>query len=119
VLDYAIDMGYMSKIHIPKLQNDGTDSEPRPAFTKIEYKSLVGYMTQWSKQGHTQRTKDMRELLRDTLQTCPLFKEFNHQTQKFEIINLKNQQVPDELFSKIMDTINIQNIITNISYDHD
>jgi integrase len=65
VLEYAIDMGYMSKIHIPKLKNDGTESEPRPAFTKSEYKSLVGYMTQWSKQGHTQRTKDMRELLRD------------------------------------------------------
>jgi integrase len=65
VLEYAIDMGYMSKVHLPKLQNDGTDSEPRPAFTKSEYKSLVGYMAQWSKQGHTQRTKDMRELLRD------------------------------------------------------
>lgn len=65
VLDYAIDMGYMSKVHLPKLQNEGAKSEPRPAFTKGEYKSLTSYMTAWCKKGHTQKTKDMRELLRD------------------------------------------------------
>jgi integrase len=65
VLDYAVDMGYMSKIHLPALQNDGTKSEPRPAFTKTEYKTLTSFMTTWCKKGHTQRTKDMRELLRD------------------------------------------------------
>ena len=65
VLEYAVDMNYMSKIHMPKLQNEGTKSEARPAFTKTEYRSLVSFMTRWSKQGHTQRTKDMRELLRD------------------------------------------------------
>jgi integrase len=65
VLDYAVDMGYMSKVHMPKLQNDGTKSEARPAFTKSEYKSLTTFMTTWCNKGHTQRTKDMRELLRD------------------------------------------------------
>jgi integrase len=65
VLDYAVDMGYMSKIHMPKLQNDGTKSEARPAFTKTEYKSLTTFMATWCKKGHTQKTKDMRELLRD------------------------------------------------------
>lgn len=65
VLDYAVDMGYMSKVHIPKLQNDGSKSEPRPAFSKSEYKSLTSFMTTWCKKGHMQRTKDMRELLRD------------------------------------------------------
>lgn len=65
VLDYAVDMGYMSKVHIPKLQNDGTKSEARPAFTKTEYKSLTTFMTTWCKKGHMQKTKDMRELLRD------------------------------------------------------
>ena len=65
VLDYAVEMGYMSKAHIPKLQNDGKKSEPRPAFSKSEYKSLTSFMTTWCKKGHMQRTKDMRELLRD------------------------------------------------------
>ncbi|MBT8594363.1 site-specific integrase [Polynucleobacter paneuropaeus] len=65
VLDYAVDMGYMSKVHLPKLQNDGAKSEARPAFTKTEYKSLTSFMTRWCKNGHTQRTRDMRELLRD------------------------------------------------------
>jgi len=65
VLEYAIDMGYMSKVHLPNLQNEGSKSEPRPAFSKSEYKSLTSFMTRWSKKGHTQRTKDMRELLRD------------------------------------------------------
>lgn len=65
VLDYAVEMGYMSNAHIPKLQNDGKKSEPRPAFSKSEYKSLTSFMTTWCKKGHMQRTKDMRELLRD------------------------------------------------------
>lgn len=65
VLDYAVDMGYMSKVHLPNLQNEGTKSEPRPAFTKTEYKSLTSFMTTWCKKGHTQKTKDMREMLRD------------------------------------------------------
>lgn len=65
VLDYAVDMGYMSKVHLPKLQNEGAKSEARPAFTKTEYKSLTSFMTTWCKKGHTQKTKDMRELLRD------------------------------------------------------
>ena len=65
VLEYAVDMGYMSNVHIPKLQNDGSKSKPRPAFSKSEYKSLTSFMTTWCKKGHMQRTKDMRELLRD------------------------------------------------------
>ena len=65
VLEYAVDMGYMSNVHIPKLQNDGGKSKPRPAFSKSEYKSLTSFMTTWCKKGHMQRTKDMRELLRD------------------------------------------------------
>jgi integrase len=65
VLEYAVDMGYMSKVHLPTLQNEGAKSSPRPAFTKGEYKSLTSYMTRWSKKGHTQKTRDMRELLRD------------------------------------------------------
>jgi integrase len=55
----------MSKIHLPALQNDGKKSEPRPAFTKSEYKSLTSFMVKWCKTGHMQKTKDMRELLRD------------------------------------------------------
>lgn len=65
VLEYAVDMGYMSNAHIPKLQNEGSKSKPRPAFSKSEYKSLTSFMTTWCKKGHMQRTKDMRELLRD------------------------------------------------------
>ena len=65
VLEYAINMGFMSKVHLPNLHNEGKKSVPRPAFNKSEYKSLTSFMTSWSKKGHTQRTKDMRELLRD------------------------------------------------------
>lgn len=65
VLEYAVDMGYMSNAHIPKLQNEGSKSKARPAFSKTEYKSLTSFMTSWCKKGHMQRTKDMRELLRD------------------------------------------------------
>ena len=65
VLEYAVDMGYMSNAHIPKLQNEGSKSKPRPAFSKTEYRSLTSFMTSWCKKGHMQRTKDMRELLRD------------------------------------------------------
>ncbi|QKM65593.1 integrase [Polynucleobacter tropicus] len=65
VLEYAVDMGYMSKVHLPKLQNDGAKSKPRPTFSKSEYKSLTTFMATWCKKGHMQRTKDMRELLRD------------------------------------------------------
>jgi integrase len=65
VLEYAVDMGYMSNAHIPKLQNEGSKSKPRPAFSKTEYKRLTSFMTSWCKKGHMQRTKDMRELLRD------------------------------------------------------
>ena len=65
VLEYAINMGFMSKVHLPSLQNEGIKSEPRPAFNKTEYKSLTSFMTTWCKKGHTQKTKDMREMLRD------------------------------------------------------
>lgn len=65
VMEYAVDMGYMSRTHIPSLKNDGGKSKPRPAFSKSEYKSLTSFMTTWCKKGHMQRTKDMRELLRD------------------------------------------------------
>jgi len=65
VLEYAVDMGYMSRTHIPSLKNDGSKSKPRPAFSKSEYKRLTSFMATWYKKGHMQRTKDMRELLRD------------------------------------------------------
>lgn len=65
IFDYAVDMGFMGRQQILSLKNDSKKSEARPAFTQAEYKSLVSYMTNWSKRGHTAKTKEMRELLRD------------------------------------------------------
>ena len=59
-LEYAFDMAYMSRTHIPILKNDGSKSKPRPASSKSEYKSLTSFMTTRCKKGHMQRTNDMR-----------------------------------------------------------
>lgn len=52
------------------------------------------------------KATESRESLRDALQVCPNFKEFN----------LKIQQAPDELFPKISDFLKIENIVLDVTY---
>lgn len=65
VFDYAVDMGYLSRGQIPSLQNDGAKSEARGYFNVTEYNRMTKYIINWAQRGHTEKTREMRELLRD------------------------------------------------------
>lgn len=65
VFDYAVNMGYLTRGQIPNLQNDGAKSEARGHFSVTEYNSMTKYIINWVKRGHTEKTRQMRELLRD------------------------------------------------------
>jgi hypothetical protein len=65
IFDYAADHGWVARTALPKLNNKGKKSEPRPAFTMAEYKTLTAKMPAWMKEAHTEKSKAMRELLRD------------------------------------------------------
>ena len=61
----ALSRGWIFEHQIPQLKNKGLKTQRRPHFTKDEYKQLYTFMRDWSKQGRKQRTRDIRELLRD------------------------------------------------------
>jgi len=65
VFDYAVDMGFLNRGQIPNLQNDGAKSEARGHFSVTEYNSMTKYIINWAKRGHTEKSRQMRELLRD------------------------------------------------------
>jgi integrase len=65
VFDYAVDMGYLTRGQIPSLQNDGAKSEARGYFNVTEYNRMTKYIINWAQRGHTEKTRQMRELLRD------------------------------------------------------
>ena len=65
VFDYALENGWVTRAVLPKLQAKGKKSDSRPAFTMAEYKTLTAKMRAWVKQARTERSKQMRELLRD------------------------------------------------------
>jgi len=65
VFDYALERGWVTRAVLPKLNIKGKKSEPRPAFTMAEYKKLTSKMTAWVGQARTEKSKYMRELLRD------------------------------------------------------
>jgi integrase len=54
-----------AQTQIPKLKNNGKKGTAREAFSLSEYKSLTSYMPHWVGKGHTAKTREMRELLRD------------------------------------------------------
>ena len=47
------------------MKNNGEKGVAREAFSLSEYKSLTSFMPKWAQKGHTAKTKEMRELLRD------------------------------------------------------
>jgi integrase len=65
VFDVAIERGWIAQAQVPKFKNNGKKGTPREAFSLSEYKSLVGYMPSWIDKGHTEKTNQMRRLLRD------------------------------------------------------
>ena len=65
VFDLALEHGWVSKLQIPALSNKGAKAKARPNFSQDEYKQLTAYMVNWAKEGHTEKTRMMRELLRD------------------------------------------------------
>ena len=65
VFDAALERGWIAQAQVPKFKNNGKKGTPREAFSLSEYKSLVGYMPSWIDKGHTEKTNQMRRLLRD------------------------------------------------------
>lgn len=65
VFDYAIERGWVLASQVPKIKNNGTKGTAREAFSQSEYNSLTSFMVKWSEKGHTEKTKQMRALLRD------------------------------------------------------
>jgi integrase len=65
VFDYAEMRGWLTPAVRPRLTNRGKKSEARPAFTLKEYKSLVGKLPHWIRKARTEKSRQMRELLRD------------------------------------------------------
>ena len=65
VFDTALERGWVVRAQIPKVKNTGSKGTAREAFSQSEYNSLASYMVNWSEQGHTEKTRHMRALLRD------------------------------------------------------
>ena len=65
VFDTAVERGWIAQVQVPKLKNNGKKGTPREAFSLSEYKSLTSYMPSWIDKGHTEKTNQMRRLLRD------------------------------------------------------
>jgi integrase len=65
VFDKAVERGWIAQAQVPKLKNNGKKGTAREAFSLSDYKSLVGYMPSWIDKGHTEKTNQMRRLLRD------------------------------------------------------
>jgi integrase len=65
VFNLALERGWIARTKIPKLRNNGKKGTAREAFSLSEYKSLTSYMPHWVDKGHTAKTNQMRDLLRD------------------------------------------------------
>lgn len=65
VFDCAVERGWIAAAQVPKMKNNGEKGVAREAFSLSEYKSLTSFMPKWALKGHTEKTREMRELLRD------------------------------------------------------
>ena len=61
----ALERGWINEYQIPQLKNKGLKTQRRPHFEGKEYGQLYKFMRDWSKTGRKQKTRDIRELLRD------------------------------------------------------
>ena len=65
IFDIAISKEWMSKSQVPPLNNKGVKGERRPAFSVHEWIVMMRALRTWQSMGHTNITRNMRELLRD------------------------------------------------------
>lgn len=65
VFKTAMKKGVLETWKVPKLFKDGRDGEIRAYFTHDEYKTLYTSMRKWCNTGRSQKTRELRELLRD------------------------------------------------------
>jgi len=65
VWDYALQRGWIAQAQVPKMKNNGAKGTAREAFSLSEYKSLTSYMPHWVGKGHTEKSNQMRRLLRE------------------------------------------------------
>lgn len=65
VYDVALSRGWVAQSKIPELKNRGEKSSRRPDFSYPEWRRIRRLLREYQKTGHTDKTKQMRELLRD------------------------------------------------------
>lgn len=61
----ALENNWINEYQIPELKNKGQKQERRPYFTRREYIQLYTFMRTWYKTGRKEKTRQIRELLRD------------------------------------------------------
>jgi integrase len=65
VFDEALKRGYLAKIQVPLLVNDGVKSHKRDDFTIEEYTLLYKGMRQWLRQARQGNERELRQILRE------------------------------------------------------
>lgn len=65
VFDEALLRGWITESIKPTMMNKGVKPKSRGAFTPDEYGQIYTHMRSWSDTGHTQETREIREVLRD------------------------------------------------------
>ncbi|MCF8721614.1 tyrosine-type recombinase/integrase [Nitrospina gracilis] len=65
VFNVAVDRGWINAYQVPELRNKGERSQRRPNFSWDEIKKLCRFMREWAKEGRTEKSNMMRELLQD------------------------------------------------------
>lgn len=65
VFQLALDKHFVVKSQLPVLRNNGKKSTVRASFSLAEYRLLVRRLREWCHNGHTCKTRMIRELLRD------------------------------------------------------
>ncbi len=63
VFDLAVEQGYMMGFQRPELKNTGEVGEARGHFTQEELAKLIQYLIDWTAEGRTEPTRNLRELL--------------------------------------------------------
>lgn len=65
VFDEAVIRGFLTEANKPKLDAKARTGDRRPAFTLKEVQALIGNFDAWIDAGKTERSKEMRMLMRD------------------------------------------------------
>ena len=65
VFDEALEHGYMRKMQVPLLRNDGVKTEKRPSITIEEYTTLHRALAPWVADGRQGNETQLRQVLRD------------------------------------------------------